>query len=206
MSHTQSERALILFFRLAMAWTFLYAASHQVFVQWSVAGFLDSTKTFHGFYSQFTGPQIAPFLTFVVGYGHLLIGLSLLFGLMVRVSSVFGILLMLTALAVTLAHAPDRSVESLVVSGAQMRPHRLLMAMQTAVMGLVPASRLFSSMSASIPGGRAEKADAREDLVTTGKPRLLAAVRNAGNADFRRFPLSRMSGRGRTVRRAGTTS
>ena len=64
MSHTQSERALILFFRLAMAWTFLYAASHQVFVQWSVAGFLDSTKTFHGFYSQFTGPQIAPFLTF----------------------------------------------------------------------------------------------------------------------------------------------
>jgi thiosulfate dehydrogenase [quinone] large subunit len=95
MSHTQSERALILFFRLAMAWTFLYAASHQVFVQWSVAGFLDSTKTFHGFYSQFTGPQIAPFLTFVVGYGHLLIGLSLLFGLMVRVSSVFGILLML---------------------------------------------------------------------------------------------------------------
>ena len=31
----------------------------------------------------------------MVGYGHLLIGLSLLFGLMVRVSSVFGILLML---------------------------------------------------------------------------------------------------------------
>ena len=109
---------------------------------------------------------------------------------------------------VGLAMAIDQpgSVESLVVSGAQMRPHRLLMAMQTAVMGLVPASRLFSSMSASIPGGRAEKADAREDLVTTGKPRLLAAVRNAGNADFRRFPLSRMSGRGRTVRRAGTTS
>jgi thiosulfate dehydrogenase (quinone) large subunit len=95
MSHTKSERALILFFRLAMAWTFLYAASHQVLVpRWSVAGFLDSTKTFHGLYSQFTGPGIAPILSFLVGYGHLLIGLSLLVGLMVRVSAVFGILLM----------------------------------------------------------------------------------------------------------------
>jgi thiosulfate dehydrogenase [quinone] large subunit len=90
------ERAFIIFFRLTMAWTFLYAASHQVFVPgWSVAGFLNSTKTFHGLYSQFTGPEIAPVLTFLVGYGHLLIGLSLLVGLMVRVSAAFGILLML---------------------------------------------------------------------------------------------------------------
>lgn len=34
-------------------------------------------------------------LTFLVEYGHLLIGLSLLFGLMARVSAAFGILLML---------------------------------------------------------------------------------------------------------------
>jgi thiosulfate dehydrogenase [quinone] large subunit len=94
-SKTQTERALILFFRLAMAWTFLYAASHQVLVPgWSVAGFLNSTKTFHAIYSQFTGPGIAPVLSFLVGYGHLLIGLSLLVGLGVRVSAVFGILLM----------------------------------------------------------------------------------------------------------------
>jgi thiosulfate dehydrogenase [quinone] large subunit len=96
MNNSTSERALILFFRLAMGWTFLYAASHQVLVPgWSVAGFLNSTKTFHGLYSQFTGPAIAPILTFLVGYGHLLIGLSLIVGLMVRVSSAFGILLML---------------------------------------------------------------------------------------------------------------
>jgi len=95
-ARTQAERSLILFFRLVMAWVFLYAASHQVFdPSWSVAGFLNSTKTFHPLYSQFTGPTIAPILTFLVGYGHLLIGLSLLSGLLVRVSSVFGILLML---------------------------------------------------------------------------------------------------------------
>ena len=96
MTDTKSERALIVFFRLAMAWTFLYAASHQVFVPgWSVAGFLNSTKTFHSFYSHLTGPGIAAVLTFLVEYGHLLIGLSLLTGLMVRVSAVFGIMLML---------------------------------------------------------------------------------------------------------------
>jgi thiosulfate dehydrogenase [quinone] large subunit len=96
MTDNKSERALIVFFRLAMAWTFLYAASHQVFVPgWSVTGFLSHTKTFHGFYSEFTAPGIAAVLTFLVEYGHLLIGLSLLTGLMVRVSAGFGIMLML---------------------------------------------------------------------------------------------------------------
>ena len=91
-----SERAYILFFRLAMAWTFLYAASHQVFVpDWSVVGFLSHTKTFNGLFSVFTTPTMAPIVTFLVGYGHLLIGLSLACGLMVRVSAGFGILLLL---------------------------------------------------------------------------------------------------------------
>ena len=63
---------------------------------WSIAGFLKSTKTFHDFYAPFTTPTVAPIVTFLVEYGHLLIGLSLLVGLMVRVSAAFGILLMLT--------------------------------------------------------------------------------------------------------------
>ena len=80
-----------------MAWTFLYAASHQILVPgWSIAGFLKSTKTFHDVYAPFTSPTLAPIVTFLVEYGHLLIGLSLLVGFMVRVSAAFGILLMLT--------------------------------------------------------------------------------------------------------------
>jgi len=96
MDTAATRRALIVFFRLAMAWTFLYAASHQVFdPNWSVAGFLKGTKTFHDVYVPFTSATWAPTLTFLVGYGHLLIGLSLLFGLFVRVSAGFGILLLL---------------------------------------------------------------------------------------------------------------
>jgi thiosulfate dehydrogenase [quinone] large subunit len=96
MDTSSKKRALIVFFRLAMAWTFIYAASHQVFdPNWSVAGFLKGTKTFHDVYAPFTTPAWAPFITFFVGYGHLLIGLSLLVGLFVRVSAAFGILLVL---------------------------------------------------------------------------------------------------------------
>lgn len=80
MPNSSMEKALIVYFRLVMAWTFLYAASHQVFVPgWSIVGF----------------STVAPITTFMVEYGHLLIGLSLLTGLMVRVSASFGVLLMI---------------------------------------------------------------------------------------------------------------
>ncbi|HTP83782.1 MAG TPA: DoxX family protein [Alphaproteobacteria bacterium] len=97
MINSSVERGIVIYLRLAMAWTFLYAASHQVFVpDFSVVGFLSHTKTFHDFFAMFTTPTMAPITTFMVEYGHLLIGLSLLFGVMVRISAAFGILLMLT--------------------------------------------------------------------------------------------------------------
>jgi len=95
MSDSPMEKYLVVFFRRTMAWTFLYAASHQVFVpSFSVVGFLSHTKTFHDVFVVFTTPTMAPITTFLVEYGHLLIGLSLLVGLMVRVSASFGVLLM----------------------------------------------------------------------------------------------------------------
>lgn len=96
MTEPAAERNLVLIFRLLMAWTFIYAASHQAFVaDFSIVGFLKSTKTFHDFFAIFTTPALAPAVSFLVAWGHLLIGLSLLVGLMVRVSTVFGIALLL---------------------------------------------------------------------------------------------------------------
>ncbi len=96
MDRSYAERMLILFFRFTMGWTFLYAASHQVFEpNWSVVGFLQHTKTFHELFQIFTTPMMAPTTSFMVKYGHLLIGLSLISGLLVRVSAIFGVLLML---------------------------------------------------------------------------------------------------------------
>ena len=95
MNPARIERRLVLFFRLAMAWTFLWAGFRQVFLQdFSVVPFLSHTKTFHDFYAVFATAQWAPVISFMVKWGHLLIGLSLLAGLMVRVSAVFGMLLL----------------------------------------------------------------------------------------------------------------
>jgi uncharacterized membrane protein YphA (DoxX/SURF4 family) len=60
-----------------------------------VMPFLAHTKTFHDVYAPLTSPAIAPVLTFLVSWGHLLIGLSLVSGLLVRVSGVFGVGLLL---------------------------------------------------------------------------------------------------------------
>jgi thiosulfate dehydrogenase [quinone] large subunit len=90
------EKKFILGFRLLMAWTFLYAASHQIFnAKFSAVAFLQHTKTFHDLYAPLAQPAYDPVLTFLVGYGHLLIGLSLLVGLCVRLSSLFGVFLLL---------------------------------------------------------------------------------------------------------------
>lgn len=96
MPTSSSERTLIVLLRLSLAWVFLYAASHQVLVKgWSVAGFLDHTKTFHWLYGPMAHSSLTPVITFLVEYGHLLIGLSLVSGLFVRASAPFGILLLI---------------------------------------------------------------------------------------------------------------
>lgn len=96
MTYSPYEKGLLFYLRMTMAWTFLYAASHQVFVpDFSVVGFLAHTKTWHSVFVVFTTPTMAPITTFLVEYGHLLIGLSLLVGLMVRVSAAFGVMLMI---------------------------------------------------------------------------------------------------------------
>lgn len=95
MNEARIEKGLIVFFRLAMAWTFLYAGLRQAFFSdFSVVPFLEHTKTFHDVFVVFATPQWAPITSFLVKWGHLLIGLSLLAGLLVRVSGVFGVLLL----------------------------------------------------------------------------------------------------------------
>ena len=96
MSDVMMDKRFVLAFRLLMGWTFLYAGTWQVLSSdFSAATFLAHTKTFHDVYAPLTSPAIAPVLTFLVSWGHLLIGLSLVSGLLVRVSGVFGVALLL---------------------------------------------------------------------------------------------------------------
>ena len=94
-TNSYAEQVFIVFFRLTMGWTFLWAGIHHFGDDKFVLGFLTHVKTFHDVYAPFTNPTIIPILTFLVEYGHLAIGLSLISGLLVRVSAPFGVMLML---------------------------------------------------------------------------------------------------------------
>ena len=87
---TSFDRSVIFFFRIAMGWTFFYAAVHHFGDTKFVEGFLSHTKTFHDVYAPLTAPAIAPTLTFLVEYGHMLIGLSLLTGVGFTLSLYIG--------------------------------------------------------------------------------------------------------------------
>ncbi len=92
---SSTEAFLIVFFRICLGWTFLWAGIHHFGDNNFVAGFLGHTKTFHDVYAPLAQPPIVGPLTFLVEYGHLLIGLSLISGLFVRASLPFAFLMML---------------------------------------------------------------------------------------------------------------
>jgi thiosulfate dehydrogenase (quinone) large subunit len=94
-SDVTTDQGFIVFFRLTVGWVFLWAGIHHFGDDKFVLGFLSHVKTFHDVYAPFTNPAILPTLTFLVEYGHLLIGLSLISGLLVRVSTPFAVMLML---------------------------------------------------------------------------------------------------------------
>jgi thiosulfate dehydrogenase (quinone) large subunit len=94
---TPFQRGLILFLRLAIGWVFLYAGVTQLFAEpsWSAASFLEHTTTFHFIYGPLAASAYLPLINFCVTWGHLLIGLSLVSGLMIRVSGIFAVILMI---------------------------------------------------------------------------------------------------------------
>lgn len=88
---TPVDKAFLFVLRVLIGWTFLYAASHQVFnPDFTVSGLLGKAKTFHDFFAMFTTPTMAKITTFLVAYGHLAIGLSLISGCLVRISAPCG--------------------------------------------------------------------------------------------------------------------
>lgn len=92
---TQAETYLVLFFRVTMGWIFLYASYQQITDQnWTAATFLGQTKTANDFFVWFASPSRVAVTDFLVKWGHLLIGLSLIFGLLTRVGATFGAALM----------------------------------------------------------------------------------------------------------------
>ena len=79
-----------------MGWLMFYAGITKVLdPNWSAAGYLQGAKTFAGFYQWLTQPNILPAINFINEWGLTLLGVSLILGIFVRLSSVFGTVLMM---------------------------------------------------------------------------------------------------------------
>ena len=89
------QKVSLFLLRMSLGWYMLYAGVPKVFdPNWSAAGYLAGAKNFAGFYNFFLTPGMLPITNFLNAWGITLIGVSLILGVCVRWSSVFGILLM----------------------------------------------------------------------------------------------------------------
>ena len=90
------QKIALFLLRIAMGWMMFYAGITKVLdPKWSAAGYLKGAKMFSGFYNWLLQPNILPTTNFINEWGLTLLGVSLILGIGVRLSSMLGALLML---------------------------------------------------------------------------------------------------------------
>lgn len=95
-SAVRGRRLSLFLLRISLGWLFFYAGVTKLLnPDWTATGYLKGAKTFVGFYEWLLTPNILSVVDFLNEWGLTLIGLSLLLGVMVRLSSVLGAILML---------------------------------------------------------------------------------------------------------------
>lgn len=90
------EKKILALLRVALGWLFFYAGFTKVInPAWSAKGYLLGAKTFSGFYAWLASDGVLPIVDFINQWGLTLLGLSLILGVAVRLSSMLGALMML---------------------------------------------------------------------------------------------------------------
>ena len=96
MLQSYSMKLSLFALRIAMGWLMFYAGITKLLnPTWSSAGYLTGAKTFPEFYAWLTRPEILPITNFANEWGLTLLGVSLILGVFVRLSSLGGALLMI---------------------------------------------------------------------------------------------------------------
>jgi thiosulfate dehydrogenase [quinone] large subunit len=92
---TQFQKTSLFLLRITLGWMYFYAGITKVLnPEWSAAGYLGGAKTFAGFYHFLTSPGMLPITNFVNEWGLTLLGVSLILGIGVRLSSTLGAAMM----------------------------------------------------------------------------------------------------------------
>jgi thiosulfate dehydrogenase [quinone] large subunit len=93
---TRWQKITLFTLRVSMGWLMFYAGITKVLdPKWSAEGYLRSAKTFAGFYQWLASPGILPVINFINEWALTLLGISLILGVFVRLSSILGAILML---------------------------------------------------------------------------------------------------------------
>lgn len=93
---SKSQIFFLTILRLALGIFFFYAGITKVFdPSWSAGGYLASAKTFAALYHWFASPALLPIINFINEWGLTLLGISLILGFGVRLSTPLGVALML---------------------------------------------------------------------------------------------------------------
>jgi len=90
------EAKWLFLLRLAMGWLMFYAGITKVLdPEWTAAGYGMSAKTFHGLYEFLVSSGNIGWIDFINQWGLTLLGISLILGIGVRLSSILGAVLMM---------------------------------------------------------------------------------------------------------------
>ncbi len=82
--------------RIAMGWMYFYAGITKVIdPTWTAEGYIKGAKNFTWFFQWLLSPQILPVVNFLNEWGLTLLGVSLILGIGVRLSSILGAILMM---------------------------------------------------------------------------------------------------------------
>lgn len=92
---TKFQKISVFLLRITMGWMFFYAGITKVLnPEWSAAGYLNGAKTFPEFYGWLASPSLLPIVNFLNEWGLTLLGISLILGVVVRLSASLGSVLM----------------------------------------------------------------------------------------------------------------
>ncbi|KKU16860.1 MAG: hypothetical protein UY26_C0002G0058 [Candidatus Jorgensenbacteria bacterium GW2011_GWA1_48_13] len=82
--------------RVVTGWLMFYAGITKILdPNWSAAGYLKGAQTFAGFYQWLASDSLLGIVNFVNEWGLTILGVSLILGIGVRLSSILGAILML---------------------------------------------------------------------------------------------------------------
>ncbi len=92
---TSSQKISLFLVRISLGGLFLYAGVSKLMKPgWTAASYIGNAQHLVSFYHWILSPSILPFINFINEWGLTLLGVSLILGVFVRLSSVLGALLM----------------------------------------------------------------------------------------------------------------